>query len=156
MKTSKVRFDTWLMASLIILPLIVGTFTAIDYVNHGEISILSLIGALVSVAITWPIAFASHWVEINEKEVRLRWAPIYRSSIDRASITDWSVSDEAVSPWKSGGIGLRLASGGTLALVNRKGRILKLETSENRRYAITLADDKEVAAVSRELSASVL
>lgn len=146
------HFDTWLKASLIILPLIVGTFTAIGYVNDGEISTFAIIGVLVSAAVTWPIAFASHWVEINGKEIRLRWAPIYKTSINRASITDWSVSDEAVSPWKYGGIGLRLASGGTLALVNRKGRILKLETSENRRYAITLANDKEVAAVSRELS----
>lgn len=153
MRTKKIHLSMVLRAVLIgtgfacMVPVLIT-----DHAENGSISPGSLIGVVVLAAVVIPVSFASHWAEFTDDDIRLRWAPIHTSRIPRESVTTWSVTDEAVSPWRYGGIGLRLASRGTLAFVNRKGRVLELETSRNRRYAITLADDEEVAAVHRELS----
>jgi hypothetical protein len=152
-KTEKVRLDVWLRVLIIGVPVVTtASVISTEYAHGGSMSAVSLVGILFCTALMIVMGFAAHWAEFSEDEVRLRWAPIYASRIQRASITNWSVSDEPVSPWKYGGIGLRLASRGTLALVNRKGRVLEFETSENRRYVITLFSDEEVAMVRREMS----
>ena len=153
LRTEKIYLPVWLRVIIIGAPIItVFIVLSRERAESGSVSMSSLVGPLIFTALMIPMGFAAHWAEFTDKKVRLRWAPIYSSRIDRTSITSWSVSEGAVSPWKYGGIGLRLASRGTLALVNRKGRVLELETSENRRYAIVLADDNEVSMVRRELS----
>lgn len=148
MTTRAVPIAAGWRVTMIGLPIVIAAIAISPRLATAGAVPVGLALTLVIVTVTmWPLAFARHWIEASPDALTLRWVPLYRKRIPREQVTGWSVSEDAVSPWRYGGVGLRLASGGTLALVNRRGPVLELEVERYRRYVVALADAEEARAV---------
>lgn len=149
--TSRIRLHPVFRAIVFTAPWVGGLYLPGELADP-EGAPWSLLAVIAFMAICmWPLALAAHWVEGSDDGLRLVYWPLLSRTIACtriASVEYWP----SAAPRKSPGIGLRLASGGVLALANRTGPGFGIRTADGRSYSVVLADDEELAQVRAWIS----
>ncbi|ACZ20634.1 hypothetical protein Sked_06740 [Sanguibacter keddieii DSM 10542] len=149
--TSKIHLHLWLRAIAFTTPWVGVLYLPGELADpEGAPSPLLAVIAFMAICM-WPLALAAHWVEGGDDGLRLVYWPVLSRTIPLtriASVEYWP----SAAPWKSPGIGLRLASGGVLALANRTGPSFGIRTTDGRSHSVVLADDEELAHVRAWIS----
>ena len=150
-RTSPVRLAWWLRAILFAAPLAGAVFIPGEFAKPDGSPGSLLLVTLFMVICMWPLACAAHWIEGDADGMRIRYVPLLSR---RLEFTDLASVDyrSQVSPWMYGGIGLRLAVGGVLAFVNRRGPGVGVRLTDGRAYFVVLRDDQELGQVRRQLA----
>ncbi len=150
-RTRPVYQTLWLRAAMILAPLIAAVFIPGEFADP-EGSPWLLVAVFLFMAICmWPLGCAAHWVEGDADALKLRYWPLLSRRIPYSEVASVEYRRN-VSPWEFGGIGLRLASGGVLALVNRAGPGVGVRLKDGRSYFVIVTDIIELETVRDKLS----
>lgn len=150
-KTSRIYGQLWLRAILFASPLLAAVFLPGEFADPDGTPWGLMLVFVFMVLCMWPLVFAAHWIEGGSDGLRLRYWPLLSRTVSYSDIASVEFRSN-VSPWDFGGIGLRVASGGVLAFVNRKGPGVAIQTTTGRSYFIIVKDDAELAKVREQLS----
>ena len=112
------------------------TLLAAGAIQANEWPFAVMILALVFVTLGGCV-LSHHRIEITRDSVRLVWFPAYRKTILAAEIS--AIDQRSINPWHHG-LGLRFIGDSTLALMNRGGTGIVVETNTKRRYLIVMKD----------------
>lgn len=140
--TQRVYPALWLRAIMLLAPLSAAAFLPGEFANPAGNPWPLLAVFVFMVTCMWPLAFAAHWIEGHSDGIKIRYWPLLPRRIEYEDLVSVDYR-ESVSPWEFGGIGLRLASGGILALVNRKGPGIGMRLDDGRAYFVILRDQRE-------------
>ncbi|MCI2956656.1 hypothetical protein MN032_03030 [Agromyces atrinae] len=145
-KTRRIYLPVGVRAILLLAPMLAAVFIPGEFADTDGTPWLLVIVFVVMVICMWPLGWISHWIEGEADGLRLRYWPFLSRRIRYSDLASVEFRKSA-SPAEFAGIGLRLAPGGVLALVNRRGPGIGLRTTEGRAYFVILADVDELAMV---------
>lgn len=148
--TQRVYPALWLRAIMLLAPLSGLAFLPGEFADPAGIPWPLLAVFLFMVICMWPLAFAAHWINGDSDGITIRYWPLLSRRIEYEHLVSVDYR-RRVSPWDFGGIGLRLASGGILALVNRKGPGIGMRLADGRAYFVILRDQRELQLVQERI-----
>lgn len=150
-RTRRVHLTVWVRVTMFLAPLIAAVFVPGEFADPEGSPWPLVFVFLFMVICMWPLAFVAHWVEISGDGITLRYWPLLSRRISYSDLASVQYRDN-VSSWEFAGIGLRVASGGVLAFVNRKGPGVELRLTGGRAYFVILSDIAELTTVRDRLA----
>jgi hypothetical protein len=144
--TRRIYLPVGVRAILLLAPMLAAAFIPGEFADLDGNPWPLVLVFVVMVICMWPLSWACHWVDGEADGLRLRYSPFLSRRIRYSDLASVEFRESA-SPAEFAGIGLRLAPGGILAFVNRRGPGIGLRTTEGRAYFVILADVAELAMV---------
>lgn len=149
--TQRVYLPVGVRAILLLAPLLAAVFIPGEIADPEGNQWPLVLTFVVMVICMWPLGWAAHWVDGEAEGLRLRYWPFLTRRIRYADLASVEYRESA-SPAEFAGVGLRLAPGGILALVNRAGPGIGLRTTAGRAYFVILADLDELGSIHDQVA----
>lgn len=144
--TRRIYLPGGVRAILLLAPMLAAVFIPREFADPDGNPWLLVLVFVVMMICMWPLSWACHRVDGQADGLRLRYWPFLTRRIRYADLASVEFRESA-SPAEFAGVGLRLAPGGVLAFVNRRGPGIGLRTTEGRAYFVILADADELTMV---------